>query len=141
MSNDFRSKSAMMDHLLKQTRLVAQVSIDSNATPASKVHGSDIPGVLFVRSEGKTAEADAVEDISGLVTAPVDATGKFAILLDEADLDKFYVKSVSADVGSISVVASGLTPEGRIYIDLDSDQTLASQDLVVTVQLDFKRKK
>jgi hypothetical protein len=142
MSIDFRAKnSAIHDHLLKQTELVANASITFNAVPASKAHASDVPGGIYLRTQGKTAEADAVEDISALVTAPVDSTGKFGILIDDPTVEKLYLTSVTPSSGTVSVVASGVTPGGRLYLDLDSSLDLSAASLTVTLELNYKKKK
>lgn len=143
MSIDFRQRSsAMTDHQLKQGRLVAEVRITANATPASKIHASDVPGSLYLRTEGKTAEADAVEDISSLLTnAANDVAGQFAVLLDDLDMEKIYSVSATPSTGTIAVVDSGVTPEGRLFVELDSSVSLAAANLAVVLVIEFKKKK
>lgn len=79
--------SVVLDQQLKHKRLCFEVSITANATPASKEHASDLPGVCILRTEGKTAEADAVEVVA-FTTADDEATGNsvFGILLKGAEL-------------------------------------------------------
>lgn len=138
MAIDFSTvSSALHDHRLKQQRLVFQVAIDANGTPADKGHDSDIPGVAVLRTEGKTAEADAIEDISGDVTAPVDATGIFGMLVD-VRATKLYSVTVTPSVGAVTVT-SVKKSSGRLAIDMDSDQDLSSQDLTLTVEIEYKQ--
>jgi len=141
MSNDFRNNSGMNDHLLKQVRLCANASIKANATPASKVHASDVPGGIYLRTQGKIAESDAIESLVGIVTAPDDATGKFAVLIDEPNVDKLYLKSVTASAGTIAVAAAAVSAGGRLYLDLDSSLDLSAADLTITIEMSYKKKK
>lgn len=140
MAIEFNSSAALHGHRLKQQDDTANVSITADATPADKEHGSDIPGVLLLRTEGKVSEVDALDDLSGTVTTADDGTGVFAVLMD-VNADKLYSVSASADVGTIAITASGLTSSGRIYVDLDSNQDLSAQDLVVTLNMKYREKR
>ncbi len=136
MSIDFRKKSELQDHKLKQTRLVFEVTITANATPASKTHTVEIPGAVYLRTQGKTAEADAVEDVSGSVTAAADATGIFALLVDEK-ASKFHKATVTPSAGTITVTKS-ITSGGRLLLDMDSNQDLSTTNLTLIVELEYK---
>ena len=144
MANEFRgSNSQLHDHLLKQERLVFEATITANGTPADKGHAVDVPGAVYLRTEGKTAEADAVEDASSDYTTAADATGIFGILIDDSEVRKIYNVALSVDTGSIALGAQGasITSEGRIALDLDSNQDLSSQDITVTVEIDYLKKR
>lgn len=99
MGIDFKKNAQLHEHNLRYTRAVFEVEILANATPASKKHIVDIPGSVYLRSQGKTSEADAVENLSAQVSAPVDSSGKFAILFDD-QCKEFYKASVSSNAGS-----------------------------------------
>lgn len=72
----FEQNNVLHDQQLKHKKAVFEFSITGNATPASKVHASDLPGICILRTEGKTAEADAIEDLSAsFTTANDEATG------------------------------------------------------------------
>lgn len=119
----------VQDYKIKQRRLCIPFSITGHATPASKVHASDLNGVLYLRSEGKTAEADAV-DADGNFTTPVDASGLFGILLNVGDsVRKVMRASVEQRSGSTATnkdqavalqgdSSSGITENGNIAIDV-----------------------
>lgn len=144
MSIEFRPKSAALhDRMLKAQRLMFDVTIVSDATPADKEHQDDVSGSVILRTEGKTAVADAVEDVSSLVTTAADATGIFAVLIDEEKVDKVYKVDLQVDTGTIALGAQGakVTSGGRIVIDLDSNQSLASQDITVTIIVDYLKKR
>lgn len=138
MSNSFRAtNSSLHDYLLKQTRLVFECAITASATPASKVHAVNFPGTVYLRTEGKTSEADAIEDLSATFATATDSTGIFGILIDDLVVTKILKVTVTASTGSVTVVASGISSEGRIYLDLDSNQSLASQSLTLTVEVEY----
>ena len=137
MAIEYNDNPTLHDHRLKSQRLVFDASVVSNATPASKSESSDLPGVAYVRTEGRTATADAVEDVSSQVSnAPSDANGIFHILLDVPEARKAYVTKVTPDVGT-ATVSTKLTTGKRLLVEIDSNQTLASQDLTVTLELDY----
>jgi len=129
MSIEFKSRASHHDHLLKSQRLVAEFSITGNATPASKAHSPDVGGLMVLRTEGKTAEADAVETITW-TTAVDDSTGDsvFGLLLDLGDNKASKVYSVTlTEVTSVSTSeavtgpnsgASHLTAAGNIAIEV-----------------------
>lgn len=151
MSLGTEMKSSLLgDHLQKHKKLVLEVSIVANATPASKSESSDLPGIMFVRSEGRTALADAVELVS--FTAPVDATNaQFGLLLEGANLvsDGSSIKKVlkvavseqTALASSLTVAKVGgdyLTSGGNIAIDiLGTGLSLDSESPTFLVEVDY----
>lgn len=70
MSFTLKSMPSHQEHLLKQERLAFEITILSDATPADKSSSSDIPGLVYVRTEDLTDATDAVEELDW--TAPVD---------------------------------------------------------------------
>lgn len=134
MANEFdASRADLHDHRLKQQRLVFQTTVTANATPADKVHSVDIPSSVILRTEGKTADADAVEDLSAQVPAAADATGIYAILVD-IQPSKLY----SVSVTGASVTQSGLSTGGRILIEVDSANNLSTTDDTLTIEIEYK---
>lgn len=88
--------STLNDYDLKQKRLCAEFTITGNATPASKVHGiPELPGVLLLRTEGKTAEVDAIETVS-YATADDESSGNsvFGIMIRGGDSYAGTIKKV-----------------------------------------------
>lgn len=129
--SSLKSKPALQDHKLRQERLVAEFNIVAHATPASKKHGSDIPGVIVLRTQGKTAEADAIEDGLTWTTADdKDGSGDsvFGIVIDLGDnpADKVYSVSMTevSAVSTSEVLSSPtgatayLTANGNIAIEV-----------------------
>jgi hypothetical protein len=146
------ANSVVNDYKLKQKKLVAEFSITGNATPASKTHGvPDLPGVMVLRTEGKTADADAIEDLSGDFTAPSDDTAGDSTF-------GFIIKGGSDGLGDIRKVLSftvaektatatgltltrlgtyGLTDEGNIageIVAAGCDLDTESPTIVVTLE-------
>jgi hypothetical protein len=143
--------SVVNDYQLKQKRLVAEFTITGDATPASKVHGvPDLPGVMILRTEGKTADADAVETVS-FTTADDDSTGDsvFGILIKGGsdglgDIRKVLRAQITDRGGSATSVAiagtsdstKGLTADGNLAFNVTgTGLNLSSEnaDLVVTI--------
>jgi hypothetical protein len=140
MAIEFDSDNAgLHSHKLKNNRMSFQVTVGANATPADKTHSSDAPSAAYLRTEGKTADADAVEDASSSFTAPADATGIFGVLFDDPSVEKVYSASVSADSGTVALGAQGasVTAEGRVAIDLDSSLDFSSAGATFTITLDY----
>lgn len=138
MGNMFKRNAPLHNHLLQQERLVFEVTIVSNATPASKQHIVDVPGSIYLRTQGKTAEADAVEDLSSQVASALDSTGVFAMLVDE-QASKFYKQTITPSVGTVSVTKS-ISSGGRLLLAIDSNQNLSTTDLTLLVELEYKNK-
>ena len=137
MSNEFKKKSELYNHQLRQTRLVFEATITANATPANKTHTVEIPGAVYLRTQGKTSEADAVESLTGQVTAPVDATGLFAIMVDE-QATKFHKATVTQTPTGTITVTKSISTGGRLLLDMDSDQNLATTNVTVLCELEYK---
>ena len=146
------AKDSLVSSRLDKTReLIVECVITGNATPANKVHSSDIPGTLFLRTEGKVSEADAIEDLSGDFTTAVDATNaQFGILIKGENLpnngiDKVLdveIKDQNGD-GTAIVVAPAqsayLTAGGNIAIDVTGTGIdLASESPVLLVKVVYR---
>lgn len=148
MSNQ-ESSVQLANHYLATKKLVFQFSITGHATPASKTHSvADIPSVVLLRTEGKVADADAVEDLSGDFTTAVDATNaQFGILLkatELGDVKKVLKVSVTQQTATGTAIASTpassafLTAGGNIAIDVLATGTdLASESPTFTVEVDY----
>lgn len=150
MSIEYKSRSAHYDHLLKQQRLVVEFSITGDATPADKAHIVDVPGLMVLRTEGKTADADAVESLTW--TAAVDnnsGDSVFGMLLDldENKASKVYSVSlteVTAVSTSESVTgpnggSSFLTAEGNVAIEVAATGlNLESESPTFRLEVEYK---
>lgn len=148
------AKNSLVSGVLDKTReLVVECTITANATPASKVHSSDIPGTLFLRTEGKVSEADAVEDLSASFTTAADnSTGNsvFGILIKGENLpnngiDKVLDVSVTEQTAlATSLAASKVgsdwkTAGGNIAVDLaGTGLNLASESPTLLVKIIYK---
>ena len=129
--------STLGNHFLAYKKLAFEVSITANATPADKVHSiKDIPGVALLRTEGKVADADAVEDLSGDFTAAEDTTnGQFGVLIKGSELGsvkkvlRVQVTQLTA-TGTAIVVAS--PAQGSLVTDYLSDGGNIAIDITAT---------
>lgn len=133
MSIIFEKNSGVGDLQIKTKVLRFDVSIGGNATPASKTHQSDLPGVVYLRTEGKVAEADAIETLS-FTTANDEDSGncQFGILIKGSELGsikrvkKVLITQVLA-TGTAIVVAgisnTFLSAGGNIQIDITGTGT------------------
>jgi hypothetical protein len=150
MSNQFFTNPTLSDHLLRQQKLCFNFSITSNATPASKVHSSDLAGVVHLRTEGKTAEADAIEDLSASFTTAADnSTGDsvFGVLIDCSGLPAIRkvnqirmteISTVSTSEALTNLGTNGLTADGNIAFNIAaSGLNLASESPTFFVEIDF----
>ena len=142
------SNSALNEQNLKSKRMVFEVEITADATPADKVHGVDVPSVVILRSEGKVAQADAIEDLSGSFTTAVDdSTGdsQFGILITElGSIEKVYSVTVSEQTSlasSLSVAllgTNGLTAGGNIGIDIaGTGLDLSTESPVLLIEVEY----
>ena len=146
--------AAVRQHQLKHEKLGFNIKITANATPASKVHTVDLPGVVYLRTEGKVAEADAVETITW--TTAADATNAvFGILIDGSELCDQSIRAVKAARVS-QVVATGtaitvrapnnsstvtamLTAGGNIAIEvLATGTSLDTETATFFVEVDYE---
>jgi len=144
-----KSEPALMSHLLKSERLVLEFQITSHATPASKIHSSDIAHVVYLRSEGKIAEADAIEDLSASFTTAVDnSTGNsvFGVLLTRLEsIEKVYSISVTeqtslaASIATTKLGTNGLTSGGNIAFEIaGTGLNLASESPTFRVEIEYR---
>ncbi len=151
--SEFAKNSTLMDYELKQKRVCAEFTITHNATPASKVHGvPDLPGVLLLRTEGKTSEVDAIETVS-YTTADDENTGNsvFGIMIRGGDAYAGTIAKVlqvrvtdrAGDATSLAVTAAsgttdGLTAAGNIAFDIaGTGLRLDTEDADIVVTVDY----
>lgn len=144
-----------MDQSLKHKKLVFEFSITGNATPASKTSTSDLPGILVLRTEGLTAEADAVEALlsTGFTTPDDESAGDctFGVMLKGSQLGsigkvlKIAVSETSTSVATSMAITKhgtgGLSTGGNITfsivgtglrLDTESPKICVEVDYVVT---------
>ena len=141
------ASSSLQDRFLKQRRLVFEFDITANATPASKVHGDDLPGHVVLRSEGKTADADAIEDLSASFTTAVDATnGIFGCIVYGLDSIRKVHSITFSERGAATGTAiamtklgtAGLSAGGNIAFELTMTGTdLATESVAGFVSVEY----
>lgn len=137
--NVLKPKSEHAEHLLKQEILVFACSITANATPALKMHASDVQTVAVLKTQGKTSEADAIETYTSS-PALADATGIFEVLIDDC-VEKIYeARVVSVSTGTATIAAIKSAGE-RIILKLDSNQDLSAQSIDLVLEVKYKAKK
>lgn len=149
MFNSHESNQTVFDHQLKHKKLVFEVSITGNATPASKSHKTDLPGVAILRTEGKVAEADAVESVT-FTTADDDNSGDsvFGLLLKGSELGSIAkVLKISVSESSTALATAlavtkhgtgGLTSGGNIAFSIaGTGLNLASESPKICVEIDY----
>lgn len=141
------------DALDRTRELIVECTITANATPADKVHSSDIPSALKLRTEGKVSEADAIEDLSGSFTTAVDnSTGdsQFGIIIDGSKLAEGALEKVlevqvteqtalASSLTAAKVGSDWLTAGGNIAIDIaGTGLNLASESPTLLVKVVYK---
>lgn len=144
MAQHFDKNAAVEDYKLREKRLVIPFSITFHATPASKVHSTDLPAALVLSTEGKTATATAID--SGLnFTTEADATGIFGILVyNLGTVEKLLdvsVVNLSAGTAAVSrkgASSSGVTASGNIAVSIDSDQNLSTTSLSGNLVIEYR---
>lgn len=144
-----KNKPAFNDYQVRSNRLVFRVGITAHATPASKVHITDLPNVVL-RTEGKTATADAVEALTW--TTAVDATNaNFGILVDlGSDVCDKVLKCTVTEITALETshttkgpnasvaVNRHVTAAGNIAIEiLATGLDLATESPTYVVEVDY----
>lgn len=146
MANDFNNSAELHEHRLKSHRMVAEIAIVADATPADKVHSSDVAGVIILRTEGKTAEADAIEDLSGSFSAAADnAAGNstFGVLVDLGDVAKVKKVTVSEQTALATSLASSIVASsaGNIAIEIvGTGLVLDSESPTLLLEIEYDTK-
>jgi hypothetical protein len=91
MSSGYYPKSAqVMERSIEVQRLVIPFTIAFNATPASKILGSDEPSILFLQAQGisqinsTSGALDPGEAVPPFDLAASDASGAFNLLVNVA---------------------------------------------------------
>lgn len=137
------------DYNLKEKSLCAEFTITGNATPASKVHGvPELPGVLLLRTQGKTAEVDAVETVAYTTADDGPTNSVFGVMIRGGTSYLGTIKKVllirvtdrGGTATSLAVTAhgtSGLTTGGNIAFSIAGtglDLEAENADIVVEVE-------
>lgn len=155
MGTPINAKSSVVASVVDKTsRLTFEFSITGNATPADKEHSSDLPGVAFLRTEGKTTEADALEDLSASFTTAADnSTGdsQFGLIIDgskltnDKSIEKVYITDLAEQTALATSVAvakvggSYLTAGGNLAFDIaGTGLNLASESPTFRLTVEFK---
>lgn len=145
------SNPVVEEQLIKVVTLTFELDIVGDATPACKVHSGDLAGIAVLRSEGKTAVADAVEACVCYVTA-VDATNAvIGVILDAGKLSGDIQKVLDIQVidqdgtGTAIVVAKhgtrGLTAGGNVAFSVTGTGIdLASESPTYLIEVKYKIK-
>lgn len=151
MGIDYKNNPELHEFLLRSQSLVFRVSITANATPASKIQVVDIPSAVYLRSQGLTAAADAIETLSW-TTAVDNSTGNsvFGILIDLGENEARKVELVRVtEITSLAtsfttrgpgaVVDGYLTASGNIAIEIaGTGLNLASESPTFVVEVVYQ---
>lgn len=148
MSIDFAKNNSLHDYRLKEERLTPEFSIVANATPANKQESVDISTVMYIRAQGQTAAADAIEP--GLAfTSPADnsaGNSVFGVLLTNLGSIKRVKEIIVTEQTSFSSAVSvtklgvnGLTPGGNIAFNVSSTGLhLDTQSPTFLIKLEYQ---
>jgi hypothetical protein len=151
MSNVLKGLPAYEDHRVRQQRLAFSFGVTANATPANKTYSNDLPGVCYIRTQGITAAADAVETVTW--TAAADTTNSvFGFLIDVGPkCEKVYGVTITSVAGktlavtgpnNVAGVAAMVTTNGRIAIEIVATAlNFASVSDTFLVQIDYREKR
>jgi uncharacterized iron-regulated membrane protein len=133
MSASVLEKNEVLEaRAIKYKSVPITVKVVGNATPASKVLSTDLPGVAIVIAQGQTANLP-----SGVTTVtPADATGLYSVVLDKEAVGTVtkVLKVEVTNVTSTQTAAISLS-NGYIVIDIDSaaDLTAANSECIIFV--------
>lgn len=139
----FFKNAAVEDYRVKSERMVIPFSITFHATPASKVHATDLPDALVLSTEGKTSDASSADSGCNFTTE-ADANGIFGILVKNLGTVK---KLLYADVTNLSsgtavvsrkgASSTGVTASNNIAVSVDWNGDLSMTSLSGNLMLDF----
>jgi hypothetical protein len=136
--------AAVEDYKLREKRLAIPFKITYNATPASKLHATDLPAALVLSSEGLTATATAIDSGTSFTTE-VDANGIFGALIHNLgtvdkllDVQLVNLSSGTATVSRKGASSSGVTASGNIAVSVDWNGSLETTSLTATLIVDYR---
>lgn len=158
----YQPNDAVYNKVRKLETLSFRLKIGANATPANKTHYSELGEVLELRTEGKAAAADAIEDLSADFTTAVDATNAIfgMILRKELSTDSLdgigevervveaRIADIAGNSSAMSVTllsgtdaARGLTTEKNIALEVTTTGLdLATETAEIEIVLTYLRK-
>ena len=157
---EFLANERLLDRSIKTRTIAMRLQITGDATPADKVHIPDLGSELIIlRTEGKTATADAIEDLSAVFTTPVDAAdavfgvlcrkevttdgndgfGTVTQVLDVVAYDRAgTATTLDIDLLDGTGVSNGLTDDGNIAFEITTTGlNLAAENADITVILRY----
>lgn len=143
--------SAGQDLLLRHKRVVFDVTVTGNATPASVLHGSDVPGAVFLATESLD-DAAAQDSGCNFGTLVNNSTGAstMGLLVQCPDAlggicDKLYTATVTcpaANSGAITVAlkgasSTGITASGNVAFTIaGASADLSTENITYRVTLE-----
>lgn len=128
----YPSNQQVLDQQNAVSRLVIPFEIDGNATPASVVVRSGLPGVLFVATEGLSVSA---ADASATGLTLVDGAGQFGCLVKLGDSVKQVLgcslqRPAASGAANFDICAlgdaDGLSASGNIWLQCDSSVAISA---------------
>lgn len=135
--------AGVADYEIRQVRLCVPFSITFHATPASKVHASDLPSALVLSTEGKTSTASGI-DSGCSFTTEADSTGIFGILVyglgEVKKVLKAEVVHLSSGTAALSLKGAsttGVTASKNIAVSVDWSGDLSTTTLSAVLCLDY----
>ena len=144
MAQHLDKNAGVEDYKLREKRLIVPFTITANATPASKVHSTDLPSSLVLSTEGKTSTASAIDSGTNFTTE-VDSTGIFGILMCNLgtvekllDVSLVNLSSGTATVSRKGASTTGVTASGNIAVSVDSSLDLSMTSLTAHAVVDYR---
>lgn len=134
-TSTLEKESALQDRLLKTRRVALEIKVGHNATPALKTHSTDLATAAILRSEGKTAEADAVEELD--FTTAEDEEGIFGVLLKTGKVRKVVSSTITNLSGSATYALTHKLGEETIGIDIDSNADLSAASIDAQLVVEY----
>lgn len=144
--------------LLRHRRVIMDVSVVGNATAANVSHASDVPGAVFLQTEGRddvTAEDDGASfgtlenNNTGASTMGVLIHGPKALGGKLLKLYSVSVAEVTSTAGTVSSAlkgdsSSGITADGNVAFTISGTAANLAADTVtyrVTLECAIKEEK
>lgn len=151
MALNLESNSTLKNHGLKSKRIICEFWVVGNEDPTKKGQGSDLPGIVVVRTESRTNQADKVEDVSNWIAFPYDSYQGgccFGLLVNgnnfTSPIEKVYRISITTSetdqVRLEYVYGNWLTPQGNIAVEIFCDGLTLNTNKTIKFLLELELK-